>query len=89
MKADASSRWPPLGTTMLLPLVLAAVERRASRRVTAAVALVAVASGVTVATGRVVAGAHYASDVLFPSGVAWACVLLLLRSRAASKSSLG
>lgn len=63
---------------MLLPLVLAAVERGASRRVTTAVAIVAVAWGLTVATGRVVAGAHYASDVLFPTGVAWACVLLRL-----------
>ncbi|MDO9021768.1 MAG: phosphatase PAP2 family protein [Deltaproteobacteria bacterium] len=69
---------------MLLPLVLLAVERGAPRRVTAAVAVVAVAWGLTVATGRVVAGAHYASDVLFPTGVAWACVLL--RSRAARRS---
>ncbi|MDO9016234.1 MAG: phosphatase PAP2 family protein [Deltaproteobacteria bacterium] len=65
---------------MLLPLVLAAVERGASRRVTASVALVAVAWGVIVATGRVVAGAHYASDVLFPTGVAWAFVLLRWRA---------
>lgn len=71
---------------MLLPLVLAAVERGASRRVTVAVALVAVAWGYTVATGRVVAGAHYASDVLFPTGVAWAC--LLLRSGARGRGEI-
>jgi len=55
---------------MLLPLILLVRGRnRPTRVLTAAVV---VAWGLAVAIGRVVRGAHYASDVLFSTGVAFA-----------------
>ena len=53
---------------MLLPLVALVVA--ASRRTRAWVAAVVVAWGLAVAAGRVWHGAHFASDVIFPSGAA-------------------
>lgn len=69
---------------MFLPLMLVALERGRRRGSGFAVAVVSVAWGIVVATGRVVIGAHYASDVLFPTGVAWACALALHRATSPS-----
>ena len=55
---------------MLLPLLVLASDLK--RPVRLCVAAILVAWGLFVATGRVVAGAHYASDVLFSTGVAFA-----------------
>jgi membrane-associated phospholipid phosphatase len=62
---------------MLLPLIPLALSRRVGVRV--AVAALAVGWGLFVAAGRVRLGAHYPSDVLFSTVVAWATFVVVAR----------
>ncbi len=62
---------------MLLPILVLARDLKRPVRVCVAAALIA--WGLFVATGRVVAGAHYASDVLFSTGVAFAAFVFWTR----------
>ncbi|MHA2294209.1 MAG: phosphatase PAP2 family protein, partial [Candidatus Hodarchaeales archaeon] len=60
---------------MLLPLVL--LTREKSRKSKILALTVIIAWGLIVALGRIVIGAHYVSDVLFSSCVAFITFLLL------------
>jgi len=62
---------------MLLPLFL--LTRKKSWKVKFLVGSVILAWGVIVALGRVVIGAHYASDVLFSTGVAFVSYLFMYK----------
>lgn len=63
---------------MLLPLLLLTIP--CSRKIKILVGLLVIGWGVLVPVGRVVIGAHYASDTLFASGVAILSFLLLTRN---------
>ncbi len=62
---------------MLLPFILLSLDKQSKTRVL--VLTVIIVWGIIVAAGRVVIGAHYASDVLFSSCVAFVSFLLLYK----------
>ncbi len=62
---------------MLLPLILLAAQYGKKTKTT--VAILVFCWGILMAAARVVIGAHYASDTLFPSCMAFACFLLYVR----------
>ncbi|MFW9854980.1 MAG: phosphatase PAP2 family protein [Candidatus Thorarchaeota archaeon] len=61
---------------MLLPILYVPRLKR-KKAIYYLVTVIVLTWGVIVALGRVVAGAHYASDVLFSTGVAWLIFILL------------
>lgn len=67
---------------MLLPLLLLVWRRRRALKVLVLSAIIAWA--MLVAYARVLVGAHYASDVLFSTGAALVCFLILIRREGAS-----
>ena len=69
MSGDAALGW------LLLPIVILFLDRNRATRIS--ITALAIGWGTAVAIGRVRVGAHYASDVLFSTGVAIIACLLL------------
>jgi membrane-associated phospholipid phosphatase len=72
---------------MLLPLLILVWRRRLPLKVLVLAVLIAWA--LLVAYARVLVGAHYASDVLFSTGAALVCFLILIRRQGASPAREG
>jgi membrane-associated phospholipid phosphatase len=64
---------------MLLPLLIWVKDRRWNDRVRIATTLGVFSWGLLIPYTRVLVGDHYASDVLFPTGVAFVVILLLYK----------
>lgn len=62
---------------MLLPLLLLSLDKQPKTKIT--LLAIVLFWGITVAAGRIIIGAHYASDVLFSSCVAFASFLFLYK----------
>jgi len=72
---------------MMLPLLILVWRRRRALKVLALSAIIAWA--LLVAFARVLVGAHYASEVLFSTGAALVCFMILIRREGASLAREG